>query len=118
MMATTGIVVQELLGKGNWWEAGAAKYDMDFLPLLAIEFVIMSFFETKRYIGFKETGSVRLRCSVSLPSLPSLPSVSLPSGSSLELYVAACLEKSQNSTCHLWTGSTASLLYRVALEFL
>jgi hypothetical protein len=59
MMATAGICGQELLGRGNWWEAGAAKYDMDFLPLLAIEFVVMSFFETKRYIGFKETGSVR-----------------------------------------------------------
>lgn len=59
MSATAGICGQELLGKGNWWEAGTAQYDMDFLPLLATEFVIMGFFETKRYIGFKETGSVR-----------------------------------------------------------
>lgn len=59
MSATAGIVGQEVLGAGNWWEAGTAKYDLDFLPLLAIEFAIMGFFETKRYVGFKETGSVR-----------------------------------------------------------
>lgn len=58
MSATAGICGQELLGKGNWWEAGTAQYDMDFLPLLATEFVIMGFFETKRYVGFKENGTV------------------------------------------------------------
>ena len=61
MSATAGICGAELMGKGDWWLAGVQQYDMDFLPLLATEFVIMGFFETKRYIGFKENGTVRPR---------------------------------------------------------
>ncbi len=37
---------------------GAKDYDIPSAPLLAIEFVIMGFLETKRYQGFKETGTV------------------------------------------------------------
>jgi hypothetical protein len=60
MMATAGICGQELLGvTPKWFEAGAKEYDLPFLPLLATEFAIMGFLETKRYQGFKETGSVR-----------------------------------------------------------
>eukprot|EP01024_Parvocaulis_polyphysoides_P074147 TRINITY_DN9566_c0_g1_i10.p2 TRINITY_DN9566_c0_g1~~TRINITY_DN9566_c0_g1_i10.p2 ORF type:complete len:164 (+),score=36.91 TRINITY_DN9566_c0_g1_i10:183-674(+) len=58
MMAVAGIMGQELLGvTPKWFEAGAKDYGIPFLPLLAIEAVIMGFLETKRYQGFKETGS-------------------------------------------------------------
>merc|ERR1719240_366826 len=56
MVAVTGILGQESAGLGKWFEAGAKEYDFPLLPLIAIEFVIMGFFETKRYQGFKATG--------------------------------------------------------------
>ena len=49
MAAVAGILVQELLGKGKWYEAGAQEYWMPNGPLLAIEAVIMGFLELKRY---------------------------------------------------------------------
>lgn len=61
MMGVAGIMGQELLGvTPKWFEAGGKEYDIDFLPLLAIEFVVFGFLETKRYQGFKTTGSVRV----------------------------------------------------------
>jgi hypothetical protein len=69
-MAVTGILGQELLGVSPaWYEAGAKEYDIPATPLTAIEFVVMGFLETKRYQGFKQTGTVSLRCmtAVSLP---------------------------------------------------
>lgn len=58
MMAVAGIMGQELLGVSpKWFEAGGKEYDIDFLPLLAIEFATLGFLETKRYQGFKTTGS-------------------------------------------------------------
>jgi light-harvesting complex I chlorophyll a/b binding protein 5 len=60
MMGVAGMMGQELLGvTPKWFEAGAKEYDIDFAPLLAIEFIVLGFLETKRYQGFKETGSVR-----------------------------------------------------------
>ena len=59
MAAVAGMMGQELAGAGKWFEAGVKEYPIDFLPLLALEFVIMGFLETKRYKGFKNTGSVR-----------------------------------------------------------
>merc|ERR1711977_603402 len=43
-------------GAGKWFEAGAKEYNFPLLPLIAIEFLIMGFLETKRHQGFKETG--------------------------------------------------------------
>jgi hypothetical protein len=64
MAGVAGIMGQELLGvTPKWYEAGAKEYSIDFLPLLALEFIFMGFFETKRYQGYKNTGSVR-------PALP------------------------------------------------
>merc|ERR1712224_827379 len=57
MVAVVGIMGQETLGLGKWFEAGAKDYGFPILPLIAIEFVIMGFLETKRYQGFKETGT-------------------------------------------------------------
>lgn len=58
MAAVAGILGQELLGvEPKWYEAGAKDYGVPNAPLLAVEFIIMGFLETKRYAGFKETGS-------------------------------------------------------------
>eukprot|EP01023_Acetabularia_acetabulum_P038267 TRINITY_DN365_c0_g1_i4.p2 TRINITY_DN365_c0_g1~~TRINITY_DN365_c0_g1_i4.p2 ORF type:complete len:222 (-),score=61.79 TRINITY_DN365_c0_g1_i4:278-943(-) len=58
MMAVAGILGQELLGvTPKWFEAGAKDFGIPFFPLLAMEAIIMGFLETKRYQGFKETGS-------------------------------------------------------------
>eukprot|EP00878_Enallax_costatus_P043886 GHUV01051987.1.p1 GENE.GHUV01051987.1~~GHUV01051987.1.p1 ORF type:complete len:185 (-),score=46.19 GHUV01051987.1:122-676(-) len=58
MAAVAGIMGQELLGVSpEWWNAGAKDYGIPMTPLLAVEFLIMGFLETKRYQGFKETGS-------------------------------------------------------------
>lgn len=58
MAGVAGILGQELLGvEPKWFEAGSKEYSIDFLPLLAIEFLVMGFLETKRYQGFKNTGS-------------------------------------------------------------
>jgi light-harvesting complex I chlorophyll a/b binding protein 5 len=56
MAAVTGIIGQELLVSGKWFDAGAKDYDFPLYPLVAVEFLIMGFLETKRYQGFKETG--------------------------------------------------------------
>jgi light-harvesting complex I chlorophyll a/b binding protein 5 len=61
MMAVVGILGTELLGvEPKWFEAGAKEYDIPAAPLTAIEFVVLGFLETKRWQGFKETGSVSL----------------------------------------------------------
>nr|DAA05900.1 TPA_inf: chloroplast light-harvesting complex I protein precursor Lhca9 [Acetabularia acetabulum] len=58
MMAVAGILGQELLGvTPKWFEAGAKDYGIPFFPLLAMEAIILGFLETKRYQGFKTTGS-------------------------------------------------------------
>merc|ERR1719359_346055 len=56
MAATAGILGQEALGVGKWFEAGAKDYGYPLMPLIAIEFLVMGFLETKRFQGFKETG--------------------------------------------------------------
>merc|ERR1719321_1663191 len=56
MIAVVGILGQESLGLDEWFEAGAKDYGFPLLPLIAIEFLIMGYLETKRYQGFKQTG--------------------------------------------------------------
>ena len=64
MMAVVGILGTELLGvQPSWWEAGAKDYGVDNTALLAVEATIMGFLETKRYQGFKETGTVSGGCA-------------------------------------------------------
>ena len=61
MMAVVGILGAEALGVPvKWYEAGAAEYNIPATPLTAVEFIVMGFLETKRYQGFKETGSVSI----------------------------------------------------------
>lgn len=58
MMAVAGILGTELLGVPvKWYEAGAQEYAIPNTPLVALEFIIMGFLETKRFQGFKQTGS-------------------------------------------------------------
>jgi len=56
MAACAGILFTELLGKTKWFEAGAEEYWMPNNALIAIEAVVMGFFELKRFQGWKETG--------------------------------------------------------------
>merc|ERR1711904_673463 len=56
MAATAGIMGQETLGQGKWFEAGAKDYDFPLPGLIAMQFLILGFLETKRYRGFVETG--------------------------------------------------------------
>jgi light-harvesting complex I chlorophyll a/b binding protein 5 len=59
MMAVVGILGAELLGVPvKWYEAGRADYDFPVIAQIPIFFLVMGFLETKRYIGFKETGTV------------------------------------------------------------
>jgi hypothetical protein len=44
------------LGLGNWWEAGAKTYAIDFKTLLAIQVVLMTVFEAKRFENFLKVG--------------------------------------------------------------
>ena len=60
MAGVAGVLGQELLGvTPKWFNAGAKEYPIDFLPLLAIEFAVLGFFELKRFQGWKRTGTVR-----------------------------------------------------------
>lgn len=76
MAAVVGILVTELLGKPKWFEAGAEEYWMPSGPLLAVEFLIMGFFELKRYNGWVETKTVRVWWQRSMLSLHHQPSFS------------------------------------------
>eukprot|EP00967_Tisochrysis_lutea_P045882 scaffold55667_cov23-Tisochrysis_lutea.AAC.1 len=63
MMAVTGILGQELLGvPAKWYEAGAAEYDLPVQAQVPILFLVMGFLETKRFQGFRETGTVSAAC--------------------------------------------------------
>lgn len=54
-----GILGQELLGVPvKWYEAGRAEYDLPVIAQIPILFLVMGFLETKRFVGFKETGTV------------------------------------------------------------
>ena len=55
MMAVAGILIAEALGKPKWFEAGAEEYWLPNNALTALEFLIVGFFELKRYQGWKET---------------------------------------------------------------
>jgi light-harvesting complex I chlorophyll a/b binding protein 5 len=57
MAAVAGILFTNALGKTNWWTAGAEEYWLPTQPLLAVQALIMGFFELKRYQGWKETGT-------------------------------------------------------------
>ena len=61
MIGVLGIVGTDVLGvNGQWYERGSFEYDIPLLPLIAVQAVVMGFLETKRYQGFKETGTTGL----------------------------------------------------------
>lgn len=61
MAAAAGILFPPLMGvETPWYEAGAAVSDVPILPLLALQFPLMGFLETKRFEGFKTTGECGL----------------------------------------------------------
>jgi len=58
MMAVAGICYTEATGiEPKWFNAGSADYDFPIPALLAIQFPVMGFLETKRMQGFLSTGS-------------------------------------------------------------
>lgn len=60
MAAVAGILFQEKFGADvKWFEAGAkpSPIDLPVIAQLGILFPVLGFLETKRYMGFKETGS-------------------------------------------------------------
>merc|ERR1712093_181371 len=56
MAAVAGILFTDALGLGNWWEAGAKTYPLDFNTLVAIEVIVMTIFEAKRFANIVKTG--------------------------------------------------------------
>eukprot|EP01025_Chloroclados_australasicus_P019991 TRINITY_DN209_c0_g1_i1.p2 TRINITY_DN209_c0_g1~~TRINITY_DN209_c0_g1_i1.p2 ORF type:complete len:286 (+),score=55.80 TRINITY_DN209_c0_g1_i1:101-859(+) len=56
MMAVAGILFTDALGLPKFWLAGAEKYAIGFVPLIAIEVVVMGLLEYQRYKGWKQTG--------------------------------------------------------------
>merc|ERR1712193_55419 len=56
MAAVSGILLTDLVGVGNWWEAGAKDYPIDLNALVAIEILVMTIFEGKRFENFLKTG--------------------------------------------------------------
>jgi len=59
MAAVAGILFTEAAGiGGKWWLADReSRPDVPLEPLIAMQFIIMGFLETKRYQGWKETGT-------------------------------------------------------------
>eukprot|EP01024_Parvocaulis_polyphysoides_P052647 TRINITY_DN520_c2_g1_i2.p1 TRINITY_DN520_c2_g1~~TRINITY_DN520_c2_g1_i2.p1 ORF type:complete len:254 (-),score=58.88 TRINITY_DN520_c2_g1_i2:213-974(-) len=56
MMAVAGILFTDAVGLPKFWLAGAEKYAIGFVPLVAIEVVVMALLEYQRFKGWKETG--------------------------------------------------------------
>lgn len=65
MAACAGILFTEILGKDKWFEAGAGEYWLPNNALIALEALIMGFFELKRYQGWKTA-----KCSGVLNAFP------------------------------------------------
>ena len=58
MAAVAGILFTEATGiEPKWFLAGAKDYGVPIAPLVAMQFLILGFFETKRYQGWKEAGT-------------------------------------------------------------
>jgi light-harvesting complex I chlorophyll a/b binding protein 5 len=58
MAAVAGILFTEATGiEPKWFLSGAKDYGVPIAPLVAIQFLITGFLETKRYQGWKEAGT-------------------------------------------------------------
>lgn len=60
MLAVPGILVTDLLGKGNWWESGAQEYPIDLKTLIAVEVVFFAVAEGARVRAFLKDGTTKL----------------------------------------------------------
>eukprot|EP01026_Neomeris_dumetosa_P066670 TRINITY_DN646_c2_g1_i1.p3 TRINITY_DN646_c2_g1~~TRINITY_DN646_c2_g1_i1.p3 ORF type:complete len:255 (-),score=59.70 TRINITY_DN646_c2_g1_i1:200-964(-) len=56
MMAVAGILFTDAVGLPKFWLAGAEKYAIGFVPLVAIEVVVLGLLEYQRFKGWKQTG--------------------------------------------------------------
>ncbi len=56
--AVAGILGQELLGRGVWFNVGAEPQWLPDSALLAIEFFVLGHFELKRYQGWNKHKTV------------------------------------------------------------
>merc|ERR1712093_860186 len=56
MAAVAGILLTDLLGVGNWWEAGTKSYPLDINILIPIQLIVMTIFEAKRFENITKTG--------------------------------------------------------------
>merc|ERR1712216_1070367 len=52
MAAVSGILLTDLAGLNKWWEAGAQIYAVDLRILIAIQIVVLTIFEAKRFDNF------------------------------------------------------------------
>lgn len=57
MAACAGILFTEVIGKPNWWDHAKQEYWMPIPALFAIQMLIVGALETKRFQGWKETGT-------------------------------------------------------------
>jgi len=59
MTAVVGILLTDLVGLGNWWEAGSKSFPSDLntqAALIVIEVIVMTTFEAKRFENIVKTG--------------------------------------------------------------
>jgi hypothetical protein len=56
MAAVSGILLTDLAGLNKWWEAGAQTYAVDLKTLIAIQIVVLTIFEAKRFDNFLKAG--------------------------------------------------------------
>jgi hypothetical protein len=61
MAAVAGILVQEALGRGDWWTAGAQDYPVDLKTQLAVGIPTMAILEGLRARGFEQTGDYKFQ---------------------------------------------------------
>lgn len=61
MAAVAGILVQEALGRGDWWTAGAQEYPVDLKTQLAVGIPTMAILEALRAKGFEQTGDYKFQ---------------------------------------------------------
>ncbi len=50
----------DILGKGNWWEAGAQEYPVDLKTLVIVEVIFFAIAEGARVRAFLRDGTTKL----------------------------------------------------------
>lgn len=71
MLAVAGILVTDLLGRGDWWTAGATvESSFDLKTLIAVEVAVFAVVESLRINHWTKTGSVRLNAGAGVRLAP------------------------------------------------